>query len=365
MADFERELCAVLDELSESELDELIGDIELEANEQPDLTGLFDGKGHKAMKRNIKKKTAATIAALVAALGITATAGAAVLTNGFKGADHDKAVANVLGEGNVSGEAKTDSTGHLKIRSEKMLCDGRYAVFAVSLEPVDEIGEQYINENKGVSLDMGWQYNSDGYKLGFSGGGSTSKVIDGCIFVFSSLELTPPYGYPDDWKIGDETITGTAKINLAMTDTHIINGEGDDISELNYEIKKNTDFITLKGDKGHNMELSQLSMRIDGMVYRTENHPLNADTNEYIEDEYEYDDSGINVGYNDSEVMTVEYSDGSSETFVGNDTLNFISYVDVSDPDEMGFDIAFKKEIDTQKAAAVTINGERFTVEQS
>ena len=187
----------------------------------------------------------------------------------------------------------------------------------------------------------------------------------GCIFVFGSLELTPPYGYPDDWEIGDETITGTAKINLAMTDAHIIDGDGDDISEINYEIKKNTDFITLKGDKGHNMELSQLSMRIDGMVCRTEEHPLNADTNKYIEDEYVYDDSGINVGYNNNETMTVEYSDGTKEIYVGNDTLNFISYVDVNDPDEMGFDIAFKKEIDTQKAAAVTINGERFTVEQS
>ena len=75
MAISERELTELFDNMNESELDELIGDIDIKADKQPKLKGLFNGKGHKAMKKNIKKKTAATIAALVAALGITATAG--------------------------------------------------------------------------------------------------------------------------------------------------------------------------------------------------------------------------------------------------------------------------------------------------
>ncbi|MBR6336507.1 MAG: hypothetical protein IKR76_02140 [Ruminococcus sp.] len=345
MADMEKELERLFDTLNESELDELIGDITVEPDRQPDLDGLFDGKGHRKMKKNISRKSIALIAAAVAAIGITATAGAVAISS-YSSADHDKAIQNAVGEDIESkdyyiGDEKPADNGHLKLTNETVLFDGEYGVLVLTIEPTDEIGEGIVNSSK--YIDMPIQIcDKDGMFKGCADGTGGSKLTNGCLveyYAFNTYELT------------DEKLTAKGTINAVVSAEDEMKGMGQDISEFSFEFEKNTEPVTLKSDKGMTAHLS------DFMIY--------------IENECATND--ITEPYTIHSDMTVSYKDGTSETLKNMEYVNgtlvtndFTSDAGYCKTQKYGNATTkyFLRLIDSMNVESISFNGETFTAEQ-
>lgn len=344
MEDIERELIQLFDDMNEAELDGLISDITIEADKQPELKGLFNGKGRKAMKKNIKKKTAATIAALVAALGITATAGAAVI---FGGADHDKAVHSALGDDIESkdyyiGEQKQADSGHLKLTKETVLFDGENGVLILTIEPTDEIGERIVNSSQFIELIDFQIFDSEGKFRGYGDGTNGYKLSDGCLVEFYAFNTTE---YTEN-----EKLTAKGKLNAVLTAEDLMNGEGSDLSNINFEFEKNAEPVTLKNENGVIMHLS------DYLIYIEDDDTLREPYN--IK-------SDINITYKDGTTDIIKQSTYVNDTLVLND---FLSSVGKYETKKYGIATVqyILKLIDSKNVKSVSFDGQTFTaVEQS
>ena len=209
MADTENKLTRLFDDMDAAELDGLIGDITLESDRQPDLTGLFDGKGHGKMKKTASSKKIAVTAALVAALGITATAGAvAAYKNNIT--KHDETVQAVLGDDirskdyYVGENIKTDNW-HLKLTNEVVLFDGEKGLLILTIEPLDQEGERIISMSRKIDVDNSTIEAKDGRMIGTCKEEIGRKRKNGCLVEYIAFT-----SFAD---IGDDTVTAQAELD--------------------------------------------------------------------------------------------------------------------------------------------------------
>ncbi len=344
MAEIEKELERLFDTLDEREIDELIDDITIEPDKQPDLDGLFDGKGHIKMKKNISRKSIAIIAATVAALGITVTAGAVTY---FGGANHDDAVHSALGEDIESkdyyiGEQKQADNGHLKLTKETVLFDGESGVLILTIEPTDEIGEGIVNSSQFIDL-MDFQiFDSEGKFRGYGDGTNGYKLSDGCLvefYAFSTTEYTE-----------NEKLTAKGKLNAVITAEEEMNGMGQTISNINFEFEKNCEPVTLKNENGDIMHLNDYLIYIEDDD--TLREPYNISTD-------------INITYKDGTTDIIKQSAYVNDTLVLNDFPNSVGKYETKK-----YGIAtvqyILKLIDSKNVKSVSFDGQTFTaVEQS
>jgi len=345
MAEIEKELERLFDTLDERELDELVDDITIEPDKQPDLTGLFDGKGHGKMKKTASSKKIAVTAALVAALGITATAGAvaAYKNNSTK---HDETVQAVLGDDigskdyYVGENIKTDN-GHLKLTNEVVLFDGENGLLILTIEPLDQEGERIISMSRKIDVDNSTIKTKDGTMIGNCNEEIGRKRINGCLVEYIAFST-----FAD---IGDDTVTAQAELDSDVLFENMMSGT-ENMSAIEFDIKKNTEPVTLKNEKGELIHLSDYAVYIEN----TQKDPETA----YLLD---CDDitTDMTITYTDGRTETVSYSQDIKESELSNSAVAYCTH-------KYGYATVkyLRKLTDTKNIASVSFNGKTYTAEQ-
>lgn len=327
MAEIEKEFERLFDTLDERELDELIDDITIEPDKQPDLDGLFDGKGHIKMKKNISRKSIAIIAATVAALGITVTAGAAAISNY---ADHKQVIEQTYGSSaeeilNKHG-AVTDNTAaaeHIKISQLTSLSAGDMYDTTVILEGTDDTGRELINSSN-IYTEVFYAGTQTPVKYD---GGEGYTYGEGCTTIrydFSGIEeLDTNKGL---------TLKFTPAKRVGDNENEVM---GEPIGEITVKPADNVSAKLFKSADGCELTLSDMGVICKGFGK-------------------ELDFEDVNI--------TVTYSDGSTREFEHG--YCDLGYSMEDGKTESDITIVFKELADTENVTNVTLAGVEFTAQQ-
>ncbi|MBR1752355.1 MAG: hypothetical protein IJ740_16055 [Ruminococcus sp.] len=345
----EKELALLFDTLDTCEFDELVGDIDLKLAP----SDISFGKGQTEMKKSIKKKTIASCIALAAALGIVGAVGA--YSGAFGTADHDSAVKSVLGDDYQSsdgyvGEQKDGDEGHLKITNERVLCDGANGLVVFTVEPIDDAGAGELEYTEFIELDHFGLKKNDGKYVPMTDNGNYRGVFDsnGCKVVYWSFGYEPT----------DESLTAEADIDLTITDKHIVNGDGKEVSRLEFDVEKNVDTIDLASDKGNKVHLNEFSLTVESLENMKE---LESDTPGLMWKDMPIDKDR----YGSGRMIKLIYDDGDDKYITTDDLLDTRGQLKSDVYGGVIVDMyEFKNTIDTDDLTAIEINGERFEAQQ-
>lgn len=258
-----KKLEAALAELDVSELDELIGDIELPRDSKAGrrIAERLLRKEKITVSRSIRKKTAAVIVAAAAALGCTAVAGAYLYNSHARQREN---VSKLYGDSRTAEEL--DSRGLLDDESRefdhfiiskdtKVLCDGYYAEFAISVIPVDADGREVTEDTEMNATIEVEAFDSEGNSV-FSGGSGGFNYGEGY------LGLSRECAYREYC----ESLPVKVKVIDMKTQ--------EPIAELDYIFEKNVDSVDFKDESGRRIVLSEISMRcLDGVNIAANSDP--------------------------------------------------------------------------------------------
>ncbi|MBR1664470.1 MAG: hypothetical protein IJ696_09105 [Ruminococcus sp.] len=348
----DKELTELFDTLDVREFDELAGDIEIDSSA---LSADHSGKGQITMKKTIKKKTAAAVIALAASLSIVGAVGA-YNAGVFGGADHDKAAKTVLGDDYQSsegyiGQTQSDMEGHLKITNERVLSDGMNGLLIFTVEPLDDAGAVELESTVDVGLDNLSLMKNDGKYQPFTEFGDHRGTFDsdGCKIVYWSFGYEPT----------DEKLRATVDIDLTITGKHIVNGDGKNVSQLQFDVEPNVGIVDLTSKKGNKIHLSDIALTVESL----ENM---KDREEVSTPGIVWKDMPIDENYyGEHKMIKLTYTDGSVKYISAGDILEGRSQYKAK---EYGGEIVdqyyFKELPDTKGLVSAEINGEVFTVGQ-
>lgn len=325
-----RELLASLDE---TELDGLIGGIDLPRNRREGrrIAERITRKEKITVKRNIKKKTAALIIAAAAALSCTAAAGAYVYDY-F--AHQKKNVTELTGDSQTAemleskGLLDTEQKKYdhfIVSKDTKVLFDGCSAKFAISLIPVDGQGRDMTSD---VSFSFDYEIEPiDGkYKDVFTGmscGYNYDDEFRGNIFKTSLVNYTE--------KIPVKLVIRDPVTNRVM-------------AKVDYTFEKNLDTVDFADEQGRRIILSEMGVNcLDGI-------DLDWNFDRYAED------PGAN------EALKLVYKNGEEKTFIYRDFGHGCILGEDTDPDCIHSSYQFIHMIDPNEIRAIIIDGSRFEV---
>lgn len=248
---FENELETALRELDVTELDSLIGDIELPRNKQAGrrIAEKSVRKEKITMSKKIRKKTVAGIAAVVAALGCTVAAGAYVYDY-F--AHQRQNVAEITGDSQLAEELESKGLldneikefDHLMISKDtKVLCDGGYAMYAISVIPVDAQGNEIVgNGRMEMNLDIDAEAQDENGNTIILGGATNFNYNDEYLSIMDVRSFSQYCeSLPVKNKVSDQR-TG-AKLGV-----------------LDYTFEKNVRSVKFVDSKGRRIILSEIGL---------------------------------------------------------------------------------------------------------
>ncbi|MBR1765287.1 MAG: hypothetical protein IJ746_07835 [Ruminococcus sp.] len=326
MKDIQR-LEAALSQLDVNELEGLISDIELPRDKGAGrrIAERLMRKEKITMSRSIRKKTAAIIVALAAAMGCTAAAGAYLYNSYAHQKENvsalygDSAAAEELGSrGLLDGEQQ--QFDHLVISKDtKVIFDGYFARFSISVMPVDAQGHEMTDDTESNLLIDVEAFDEDGNNM-LAGGGQDYNYGDGYLGLSRECLLSEYCeSLPVKVKIIDQ------KSNNA-------------VAELDYTFEKNVDSVTFTDERGRRIYLSEISMMcFDGV------------------DIYEGFDRYAEAP-GSSTAFTMIKNDGSEDVF------NY-SRLGLAGYDGETSSCEFVEFIDPNSVSAILLDGGRFTAE--
>lgn len=327
MNDIQR-LEAALSQLDVNELEGLISDIELPRDKGAGrrIAERLMRKEKITMSRSIKKKTAAIIVAVAAAMGCTAAAGAYLYNSYAHQKENvsalygDSAAAEELGSrGLLDGEQQ--QFDHFVISKDtKVIFDGYYAKFIISVVPVDAQGQEITDDFEDLLIDVE-AFDDDGNNM-LAGGGQVYNYGDGYLGLSRECFLRKYC----------ESLPVKVKVTDQKTNTAV--------AELDYTFEKNVDSVTFADERGRRIYLSEISMMcFDGVDIYENLDPFDQD-------------------HNSAAAFTMIKKDGSEDVF---------SYARLrsgtSDAELWTSSCEFVKFIDPNSVSAILLDGGRFTAE--
>lgn len=325
---------AALFGLDESELDELISDIELPESRRAgrSIAEKLMRKEKMTMTGKTRKRTAAIALGAAAVLACSAAAGA------YYYYDHTHQKENVSAFYSDSDTAdKLESKGllddeqlefdHLVISKDtKVICDGGVAMYAISLIPVDEQGNEIVGNGKlEMNIDIDVEaYDENGNNM-FTGGGTSFNYNDEYLGLLSER----------DFLKYNESIPVKVKVSDRRT--------GDELAKLDYVFEKNVDSVEFKDENGRRILLSEIALLgFDG-----------------VDVFWGFDGYAEKPG--DSPLLTFIYKNGEQKELTHSD-ISGAGGSGIAEEGYISSNCCFDGFIDPEEIEAILIDGGRFEI---